>query len=114
MSQPLQKEKISARRLLAKTNHILPSRSCPAYLRRALNWAGFFSGFWQCLNMPEKTLNDLPRDLRLLFQRGQEAIQRDNFDYAIEMFTQILAREPSVFEVRKTLRATQATKSGKS
>jgi len=64
--------------------------------------------------MPEKTLNDLPRDLRLLFQRGQEAIQRDNFDYAIEMFTQILAREPSVFEVRKTLRATQATKSGKS
>lgn len=63
--------------------------------------------------MPEKTLNELPRDLRLLYTRGQEALQRDNFDYAIEMFTQLLAREPSVFEVRKILRATQVAKSGK-
>ena len=40
-------------------------------------------------------------------------MQRDNFDYAIEMFTQILAREPAVFEIRKTLRPAQAAKSGK-
>ncbi|HWF19233.1 MAG TPA: tetratricopeptide repeat protein, partial [Verrucomicrobiae bacterium] len=64
--------------------------------------------------MPEKTVNDLPRDLRLLYQRGVEALQRDNFDYAIEMFTQVLAREPSVFEIRKTLRTAQMAKSGKS
>lgn len=63
--------------------------------------------------MPEKTVNDLPRDLRLLYTRGMEAMQRDNFDYAVEMFTQVLNREPSVFEIRKTLRTAQAGKSGK-
>jgi tetratricopeptide (TPR) repeat protein len=64
--------------------------------------------------MPEKTVNELPRDLRLLYTRGMEALQRDNYDYAIEMFTQVLAREPSVFEIRKTLRETQVAKCGKS
>jgi tetratricopeptide (TPR) repeat protein len=62
--------------------------------------------------MPEKTLNDLPRDLRMLYNRGYEAFQRDNFDYAIEMFTQILTKEPHVFEIRKTLRAAQSGKCG--
>jgi tetratricopeptide (TPR) repeat protein len=62
--------------------------------------------------MPEKTINDLPRDLRMLHTKAAEALQRDNFDYAIELFTQILAREPAVFEIRKTLRAAQAAKSG--
>jgi predicted Zn-dependent protease len=63
--------------------------------------------------MQEKTLNDLPRDLRMLYTKGFEAYQRENFDYAIEMFTQILAREPYVFEIRKTLRTAQTAKSGK-
>ena len=62
--------------------------------------------------MPEKTLNDLPRDMRMLYNRGFEAFQRENYDYAIEMFTQILTREPHVFEIRKTLRAAQIGKSG--
>jgi len=64
--------------------------------------------------MADKTLNELSRDLRALYTRGAEAVQRDNFDYAIEMYMQILAKEPSVFEVRKALRATQTAKSGKS
>src|ERR1700757_876576 len=59
------------------------------------DWSGFFRGLWHSPIMPEKTVNDLPRDLRLLYQRGCEALQRDNFDYAIEMFTQVLNREPS-------------------
>ncbi len=63
--------------------------------------------------MPEKTINDLPRDLRMLFTKGFEAYQRENYDYAIELFTQILAREPHIFEIRKTLRGAQAAKSGK-
>lgn len=62
--------------------------------------------------MAEKTLNDLPRDLRMLYTKGFEAYQRENFDYAIEMFTQILAKEPAVFEIRKTLRQAQTAKSG--
>ena len=36
--------------------------------------------------MPEKTLNDLPRELRMLHTKAFEALQRDNFDYAIELF----------------------------
>ncbi len=53
--------------------------------------------------MQEKTLNDLPRDLRMLYTKGFEAYQRENYDYAIEMFTQVLAKEPTVFEIRKVL-----------
>jgi tetratricopeptide (TPR) repeat protein len=62
--------------------------------------------------MAEKTLNDLPRDLRGLFTKGSDALQRDNFDYAIDLFTQILAREPAQFEVRKALRTAQIRKAG--
>jgi tetratricopeptide (TPR) repeat protein len=63
--------------------------------------------------MPEKILNDLPRELRVLYTKGFEALQRDNFDYAIELFSQILEKEPSNFDVRKSLRAAQGGKTGK-
>jgi tetratricopeptide (TPR) repeat protein len=49
----------------------------------------------------------------MLHTRGAEAMQRENYDYAIEMFSQILIKEPYVFEIRKTLRAAQVAKSGK-
>jgi tetratricopeptide (TPR) repeat protein len=62
--------------------------------------------------MPEKTLNDLPRDLRVLYTKGFDALQRENFDYAIELLMQILDKEPAVFEVRKSLRMAQQKKSG--
>jgi tetratricopeptide (TPR) repeat protein len=62
--------------------------------------------------MAEKTLNDLPRDLRLLFGRGSDALMRDNFDYAIDLFNQVLAREPGLHECRRALRAAQVRKAG--
>src|SRR5215831_6530646 len=62
--------------------------------------------------MAEKSLNDLPRDLRMLYTKGSEALSRDNFDYANELFNQILAREPAVFDVRKALRTSQIRKAG--
>jgi tetratricopeptide (TPR) repeat protein len=62
--------------------------------------------------MAEKSLNELPRDLRPLFTKGNDALQRENFDYAIELFNQILAREPSQYEVRKALRTAQMKKAG--
>src|SRR5215475_1270497 len=64
--------------------------------------------------MPEKSLNDLPRELRQLYTRGNDAAQRDNFDYAIEMYTQILTKEPALYDVRKALRAIQVRKAGAS
>src|SRR3989454_3924162 len=62
--------------------------------------------------MAEKSLNDLPRDLRVLFTKGNEALQRDNFDYAIDLFNQVLAKEPAVYECRKALRTAQHSKVG--
>ena len=62
--------------------------------------------------MAEKSLNDLPRDLRMLFTKGSDALRRDNFDYAIDLFNQILARDPALYDIRKALRTAQVRKSG--
>src|SRR5579862_7253822 len=62
--------------------------------------------------MAEKSLNDLTRELRVLFTRGHDALQRDNFDYAIDLFNQVLAREPGLHECRRELRAAQMRKAG--
>jgi tetratricopeptide (TPR) repeat protein len=64
--------------------------------------------------MAEKSLNELPRDLRPLYTKGNDALQRDNFEYAIDLFTQVLAREPSIYECRKALRTAQLRKAGSS
>jgi tetratricopeptide (TPR) repeat protein len=63
--------------------------------------------------MAEKSLTALPRELRILFTRGSDALSRDNFDYAIDLFTQVLAKEPEVYEVRKALRIAQSKRHGK-
>lgn len=62
--------------------------------------------------MAEKSLASLPRELRMLYTKGFEAMQRDNFDYAADLFTQVLGRDPSYFEVRKALRVAQSRKAG--
>ena len=62
--------------------------------------------------MAEKSLNDLPRELRLLYTKGSDALSRENYDYAIDLFNQILAKEPALFDVRKELREAQLRKAG--
>jgi tetratricopeptide (TPR) repeat protein len=62
--------------------------------------------------MAEKSLNELPRELRMLFTKGNDALQRDNFDYAMDLYSQILAKEPGLFECRKALRTAQMRKAG--
>ena len=64
--------------------------------------------------MPEKNVNDIPREVRPLFTKANDALARENFDYAIDLLMQVLTRVPEVFEVRKALRKAQAGKSGKS
>ena len=61
--------------------------------------------------MAEKNLNEIPRDLRMLYTKASEAAQRDNFDYALTLFCQVLAKEPAFYEARKALRIAQAKKS---
>jgi len=67
---------------------------------------------WQNSLMAEKSLNDIPRDLRMLFTKGNEALQRDNLDYAIDLFNQVLSKEPGFYECRKALRTAQMRKAG--
>jgi tetratricopeptide (TPR) repeat protein len=62
--------------------------------------------------MAEKTLMQLPRELRALVVKGNEAATRENFDYAIALFLQVLQKEPSCFEVRKALRNAQLNRAG--
>jgi tetratricopeptide (TPR) repeat protein len=62
--------------------------------------------------MAEKMINELPPDLRRQHTKAVEAMQRENTDYAIALFCQILEREPAVFECRKALRAAQVKKAG--
>ena len=63
--------------------------------------------------MAEKSLNELPRELRQLHTKGSDALARENYDYAIDLFNQILAKEPALFDVRKALREAQLKKAGK-
>jgi tetratricopeptide (TPR) repeat protein len=62
--------------------------------------------------MAEKSLNEFPRELRILFTKGTEALQRDNFDYAIALFNQILQKDPALYDCRKALRLAQTKKAG--
>src|SRR5437016_8471554 len=57
--------------------------------------------------MTEKNLSEMPRDVRDLYQKGSVALQRQNFEYAIAIFNQVLQREPGLFECRQALRAAQ-------
>jgi tetratricopeptide (TPR) repeat protein len=72
----------------------------------------FFPARSYVLAMPEKSLNEIARDLRELYQKGTTALQRQNFDYAIAIFQQVLQREPAFLECRQALRATQIKKTG--
>jgi tetratricopeptide (TPR) repeat protein len=62
--------------------------------------------------MAEKSLGETERDVRVMFTRANEAVQRQNFDYAIALFQQILEKEPALFECRKALRAAQMSRRG--
>ena len=61
--------------------------------------------------MAETKLNGLPPDMRRLYAKAVEAAQRDNLDYAITLFCQVLEKAPGLFEARKALRLAQTQKS---
>ena len=63
--------------------------------------------------MAEKTSTELARDVRLLFQKGNDALIRENYDYAVDLFNQVLAKEPGLHECRRALRVAQTKKAGK-
>lgn len=62
--------------------------------------------------MPEKSINEISRDARTLYSKANEAAQRENTDYAIALYNQVLEKEPGFFECRKALRGEQFKKAG--
>ena len=62
--------------------------------------------------MPEKSLKDVPRPIRDLYEKGKQATMRNNLDYALQLFADVLQKEPGFLECRKELRAAQIQKSG--
>ncbi len=62
--------------------------------------------------MPEKSVNEIPRAEREFYEKGASAMQRQNLDYAIALFNQVLQKEPAFYECREALRATQFKKAG--
>ncbi len=64
--------------------------------------------------MAEKGLNEITRDVRLLYQKGSDALLRENYSYAIDLFMQVLEKEPGLVEARRGLRTSQAKKTGDS
>ncbi len=62
--------------------------------------------------MAEKSVPEISGDTRRLHTKAVEAAQRENTDYAIALFCQILEKEPGFFECRKALRAAQFSKAG--
>ena len=62
--------------------------------------------------MAEKSISEISRDARMLFNKANEAAQRENLDYAITLYNQVLTKEPGFFDCRKALRAAQVQKAG--
>src|SRR5262245_16783323 len=62
--------------------------------------------------MPEKSLKDVTPQLRELYKKGNDALQRNNFDYAIAIYNQVLQQEPAFLDCRQALRAAQIKKAG--
>ncbi len=62
--------------------------------------------------MAEKTVSEVPRDVRMLYQKGHDALLRENYDYAIDLFNQVLLKEPTFYDGRKALRTSQLKKAG--
>ena len=62
--------------------------------------------------MPDKSLKDIPPNLRELYKKGNDALQRNNLDYAIAIYHQVLQQEPAFLDCRQALRAAQIKKAG--
>src|ERR1051325_96985 len=74
---------------------------------------GIFGSGKYTSSMPEKSFNEVPRVERELYEKGLAAVERNNLDYALVIFNQILTKEPAFYECREKLRGTQLAKAGK-
>ena len=64
--------------------------------------------------MAENKASDVIGNLRINYDRGVQAIKRENYDYAIELLSDLLNKDPSNVDVRFNLREAARAKSEKS
>ncbi|HTI73284.1 MAG TPA: tetratricopeptide repeat protein [Candidatus Limnocylindria bacterium] len=64
--------------------------------------------------MPEKSIAQIPAQSREMFDKGIAALQKNNLDYAVTLFVQVLKNEPGFYECREALRAAQHKRAGAS
>lgn len=60
--------------------------------------------------MAEISLEEAPRKVRDLYEKGFAAMERHNLDYAIDTFTNLLELEPRLLKARRLLRAAEVKK----
>jgi tetratricopeptide (TPR) repeat protein len=60
--------------------------------------------------MVEVKLEDIPEGVQTYYDKGMSALQRDNLDYAMDMFEAALDIEPNLLHVRKLLRTAAVRK----
>ena len=67
--------------------------------------------------MAEKNINEISREARLLYTKANEAAQRENVDYAIALYNQVLEkagvlRRPQGVALRRSSKRPGAAASG--
>ncbi|HON07109.1 MAG TPA: tetratricopeptide repeat protein [Verrucomicrobiota bacterium] len=62
--------------------------------------------------MQEKTVTQVPRQVRELYEKGKLALQRNNLEYAQMHFEQALKMEPAFYDCREALREVQFKRGG--
>lgn len=62
--------------------------------------------------MAEKKINEVAPFARERFEKGVAAYNKGNYDYAVELFMDVLNIDPALFEARKYLRASQHKRLG--
>jgi tetratricopeptide (TPR) repeat protein len=60
--------------------------------------------------MTEKGHNEVGMEVRQLWERGYENLEKKQYDYAMELLSMAVEKEPSFFECRMALRAAQVKK----
>jgi len=66
----------------------------------------------ECMNAPEKNINDIPPGVRGLYQKGLAAVAAGDLDHAMLVFNEMLDREPGFAGGREALRQVQFKKAG--
>ena len=60
--------------------------------------------------MPEKDYTSVGGEVRQLWEKGYECLEKKNYDYAMELLSMAVKKEPAFVDCRMALRAAQVKK----